>query len=74
MQIELLDSYKRLNKAAPISQVIITPEFYGHEIRHKDEDSCHIVSSKNDEEEGANEEPLLNLVVVTHDIAKEQKQ
>ena len=30
VQIELLDSYKRLHKSLPISQVLISPEFYGH--------------------------------------------
>ena len=30
IQIELLDSFKRLHKSAPISQVLITPEFFGH--------------------------------------------
>ena len=31
IQIELLDSFRRLHKSAPISQVLITPEFYGHQ-------------------------------------------
>ena len=32
VQIELHDSYKRLHKSAPISQVLITPEFFGHRV------------------------------------------
>jgi hypothetical protein len=29
VQVELLDSYRTINKATPFSQVMITPEFFG---------------------------------------------
>ena len=61
IQIELLDSYKRLNKAAPISQVLITPEFYGHEIPP---------AEPTDGDSEGHDESLLNLVVVTQDNQK----
>ena len=60
IQIELLDSFKRLHKSVPISQVLITPEFFGHPVV---EDQPSDV----EDESEAPEEKLVNLVVVTQE-------
>lgn len=62
IQIELLESFKRLHKSAPISQVLITPEFYGHAVQQDFIDS------------ESQDEKLVNLVVVTHEKKHSQSK
>ena len=71
IQIELHDSYKRLHKSAPISQVLITPEFYGHKIQDENDPNDDLISELNDE---SLDENLLNLVVVTEGKKKEERK
>ena len=59
IQIELLDSYKRLHKSAPISQVLITPEFFGHEVPLELDESKLVETN----EYVVDGEKILNLVV-----------
>ena len=66
VQIELLDSFRRLHKSALISTVLITPEFYGHAVV-KEEPSLVCDMPVTD----ATEEKLVNLVVVTQDKAEQ---
>ena len=67
IQIELLDSFKRLHKSVPISQVLITPEFFGHPV--VEDQPIEI-----EEESEAPEEKLVNLVVVTQDKQEEEEK
>lgn len=64
IQIELLDSFRRLHKSAPISQVLITPEFYGHLAPEEPPLEMNVESD-------AHGENLVNLVVVPQ--GKEQE-
>ena len=38
IQIELQDSFRKITKASPTSQVLITPEFYGYDLESQTEE------------------------------------